>query len=93
MTASRTHVTVTGRVVRVRSLQDGGWRIRLADTGGALAAAEFGPSNRLPLPPVGAHIILRGRLRYDELHGWYVVDPVEECLDSRPSRSVRKSDQ
>jgi len=92
MSAWRTHVTVAGRVVRVRLRQDGSWRVRLADTGGALAAAEFRTSHPLPLPPVGAHIVLRGRLRYDEQHGWYVVDPVEEWLDARTSsRSVPDS--
>jgi hypothetical protein len=51
--------------------------VRLADTGGALAAAEIRPSNPLPLPAVGTRIFLRGRLSYDEEHGWYAVDPVE----------------
>jgi hypothetical protein len=83
MSAWRTHVSVAGRVVRVRARRDGGWRVRLADTGGALAAAEIRPSNPLPLPPVGAHIILRGRIRYDEEHGWYVVDPLEEWLEAQ----------
>jgi hypothetical protein len=56
--------------------------VRLAETGGALAAAEFRPSNPLPLPRVGARIILRGRLQFDNEHRWYAVDPVEEWLDS-----------
>jgi hypothetical protein len=73
----RTCATVTGRVVRVRSCRSGGWRIRLSDTGGALAAARIRPSNPLPLPRVGARVLLRGALRYDEEHRWYVVDPLE----------------
>lgn len=77
----QTHVTVAGRVVRVRALPGGGWRVRLADTGGALAAAEIRPSNPMPPPPVGALIVLHGRIRYDEEHDWYVVDPLEEWFD------------
>ena len=69
---------VAGRVVRVRAHPDGGWRVRLADTGGALGAAEIRPWNPLPLPPVGSRIAIRGRLLYDEAHGWYAVDPVVE---------------
>ena len=74
-------VTVTGRVVRVRSRSNGGWRIRLADTGGALAVGEIRPSNPLPLPRIGALILLHGTLRYDEQHGWYAVDPVEAWVE------------
>jgi hypothetical protein len=66
----------------VRSRADGGWRIRLADTGGALAVGEIRTSNPLPVPPVGASIVLRGALRYDEEHRWYVVDPVEIWVDA-----------
>jgi hypothetical protein len=78
----RVVITVAGRVVRVRARPDGGWRVRLADTGGALAAAEIRPSNPLPLPAVGARIVLRGCVYYDPDHGWYVVDPVEEWLEA-----------
>ena len=70
-------VVVVGRVVRVRASGDGGWRVRLADTGGALAAAEIRPSNPLPLPARGTRILLRGRLRYNVDHAWYAVDPVD----------------
>jgi hypothetical protein len=83
MSAWRIHISVAGRVVRVRALRGGGWRVRLAETGGALAAADIRPSNPLPPPPVGAHITLCGRIRYDEVHGWYVVDPLEEWRDAR----------
>ena len=76
-------VTVSGRVARVRARLDGGWRVRLSDTGGALSAAEIRPWNPLPLPPRGARIILRGHVYYDEEHGWYVVDPVEGWHDAR----------
>ena len=75
--SGRTRATVTGRVVRVRLCRGGGWRIRLSDTGGALAAARIRPSNPLPLPRLGAHVLLRGALHYDSEHRWYVVDPVE----------------
>src|SRR5215471_12758466 len=34
-------ITVSGLVVRVRTRRDGGWRVRLTDTGGALAAGEI----------------------------------------------------
>jgi hypothetical protein len=78
----RTHVTVVGRVARVRTRCGGGWRLRLSDTGGALAAAEIRLSHPLPLPPVGARIIIRGSLRYDEEHRWYVVDPVEHWFQN-----------
>lgn len=77
-----TRATVRGRVTRIRSRRNGGWRIRLAETGGALAAGEIRYSNPLPLPRVGAYILLRGVLRYDEVHAWYVVDPVEAWLDA-----------
>jgi hypothetical protein len=73
--------TVAGRVVRVRSCRNGNWRIRLADTGGALAAGEIRPSNPLPLPRVGARILLSGALRYDEEHRWYAIDPVEIWIE------------
>jgi len=87
--SGRTRATVAGRVVRVRSCRSGGWRIRLTDTGGALAAAQIRPSNPLPLPRVGARILLRGTVQYDAEHAWYAVDPVEVwfepplCLLSR----------
>jgi hypothetical protein len=79
--AAHTRATVTGRVVRVRSQPAGGWRIRLTDTGGALAAGEIRSTNPLPLPRVGAYIQLCGALRYDEAHGWYVIDPVEAWIE------------
>ena len=72
----RVGVAVEGRVVRVRALAGGGWRVRLADTGGGLAAAQIRRSHPLPLPRIGSRIVLRGGLHYDEVHGWYVVDPV-----------------
>jgi hypothetical protein len=78
---SRTRAIVSGRVVRVRARRNGGWRIRLADTGGTLAAGEIRTSNPLPLPPVGACIVLRGAIRYDPEHGWYAVDPVEQWVE------------
>jgi hypothetical protein len=80
----RTRATVAGRVVRVRSRRNGSWRIRLAETGGALAAGEIRPSHPLPLPPVGARILLRGALHYDEEHRWYAIDPVEIWIESAP---------
>ena len=79
-----TRVTVAGRVVRVRSRRNGSWRIRLTDTGGALAAGEIRPSHPLPLPRVGARILLRGTLQYDEEHRWYAIDPVEIWIESAP---------
>jgi hypothetical protein len=79
----RMGVTVAGRVLRVRARQDGGWRVRLTDTGGGLAAAEIRSSNPLPLPPVGARIMLSGGVLYDEVHGWYAVDPVVEWREVR----------
>jgi hypothetical protein len=82
MRVSATRVTVVGRVVRVRSLRDGGWRLRLAETGGALAAAEIRPPNLLPLPKRGRRILIRGRIRYDADHGWYAVDPVDAWIDA-----------
>ena len=69
-------LTVTGRVVRVRSRRDGGWRVRLTETGGALAAAEIHPSLLSP-PRRGARILIRGRVSYNAVHNWYAVDPVE----------------
>jgi len=68
---------VSGRVARVRSRRDGGWRVRLTDTGGALAAAEIHPATRLPLPRPGARILILGPIGYDAVHDWYTVDPVE----------------
>jgi hypothetical protein len=29
---------------------------------------------------VGVRIVIRGSIRFDEEHGWYAVDPVEEWL-------------
>jgi hypothetical protein len=82
MSVSATRVTVVGRVVRVRLRRDGGWRVRLADTGGALGAAEIRSTHPLPLPSRGTRILIRGRIRYDADHGWYVVDPVDAWLDA-----------
>jgi hypothetical protein len=70
-------ITVVGRVVRVRRL-GAGWRVRLTDTGGTLAAAEIRWPSRLGLPRVGARIFIHGRLRYDANHSWHVVDPVSD---------------
>jgi hypothetical protein len=67
--------------MRIRPHRHGGWRIRLSETGGALAAGEIRPSNPLPLPRIGSLILLRGALRYDEQHGWYAVDPVEAWVE------------
>ena len=74
-------ITVVGRVIRVRPHGDG-WRVRLADTGGTLAAAEIRCSSRLALPRVGACIFIHGHLRYDEQHCWHVVDPVTEWREA-----------
>jgi hypothetical protein len=76
---------VVGRVVRVRWRPGGGWRVRLAETGGALAAAEIRPSNLLPAPRRGARILIRGRIRYNPHHDWYVVDPVDAWDEARDS--------
>jgi hypothetical protein len=78
-----TLATVAGRVLRVRSRHNGNWRIRLSDTGGALAAGEIRSSHPLPLPRVGARIVLRGALRYDEEHRWYAIDPVEIWIEPK----------
>ena len=75
--AWKSGLTVTGRVVRVRARYDGGWRVRLADTGGALAVAEIGPHTTSPLPRRGTRILIRGHIRYNPIHDWYAVDPVE----------------
>jgi 3'-phosphoadenosine 5'-phosphosulfate sulfotransferase len=80
MNTSR-HVTVVGRVLRVRRHR-GGWRVRLTETGGTLAAAEIRHSSRLALPRVGARILIHGRLHYDEGHRWHTVDPVEAWLET-----------
>jgi hypothetical protein len=85
MLASGTRVTVYGRVMRVRA-RDGGWRVRLADTGGALGAAEIRPSNLLPPPRRGTRILVRGRICYDATHGWYAIDPVDAWFDSDSSK-------
>jgi hypothetical protein len=61
----------------VRRRSGGGWRVRLVETGGALAAAEIVPTIPLTPPGIGRRIAFHGRLRYDEEHRWYTVDPVE----------------
>jgi hypothetical protein len=80
MSVSATRVTVVGRVVRVRSRRDGGWRVRLTETGGALEAAEIRAPNMLPLPKRGTRILIRGRIRYNTEHGWYAIDPVDAWI-------------
>ena len=72
----QTEVIVVGRVARVRPLAQGGWRVRLSETGGQLRAAEIRVESWIPLPPLGARIVLHGGIRYDDVHGWYAVDPV-----------------
>ena len=74
---------VSGRVLRIRRRQGGGWRVRLTDTGGRLAAAEIRPVHPLFLPPVGTRIIVSGCIRFDEEHHWYSVDPVEAWVPER----------
>ena len=76
-------LTVSGRVVRVRLRQDGGWRVRLSETGGALAAAEIPPSRSFSLPRLGARISIRGQISYNPVHEWYAVDPVEAWYEAR----------
>ena len=68
--------------MRVRPGHDGGWRIRLADTGGALEVGEIRPTIPLRPPRVGARILLRGAIRYDSEHRWYAVDPVENWTET-----------
>ena len=80
---SRLSATVAGRVVRVRVRRDGGWRVRLSETGGALAAAEIPAACPLQLPPRGARILIRGRIRFDPVHAWYAIDPVEAWSEAR----------
>ena len=82
-------VTVFGRVVRVRARNDGGWRVRLTETGGALAAAEIHPCNAVQLPPRGVRIFVHGRIRYNPVHGWYAVDPVEAWHEARELHDTR----
>lgn len=82
MGASGTHVTVVARVGRVRRLHGGGWRLRLIETGGTLSAAEIPPASPMRLPRVGARIVIHGRLRYDERHGWHTVDPVDLWVEA-----------
>ena len=77
------HVAVVGRVVHVRARPGGGWRLRLADTGGALATAEIRPSNLLPPPIAGTRVVLCGRAQYRIEHGWYSVDPVTAWIEAR----------
>jgi hypothetical protein len=36
----------------------------------------------LPPPRVGSRITVCGRIRFDDEHGWYAVDPVEEWIAS-----------
>ena len=84
MRAWQVKVTVAGRVARVRARRDGGWRVRLTDTAERSALLKIRPWNPLPLPPRGARIILRGRVHYDEEHGWYVVDPLEDWQAAAP---------
>jgi hypothetical protein len=74
-------VTVVGRVIRIRR-HSGGWRVRLADTGGTLAAAEIRPTARVGLPRVGARIVVYGQIRYDEQHCWHTVDPVDAWTEA-----------
>jgi hypothetical protein len=76
-------VIVSGRVLRIRRRRGGGWRLRLTDTGGRLAAAEIRPVHPVSLPPVGARIIVCGRIRFDEEHEWYSIDPVEAWIPER----------
>jgi hypothetical protein len=75
-------VVVVGRVLHRRALAGGGWRLRLAETGGALATAEIRPSQPLPLPAVGTKIVLCGRVLYRIEHGWYSVDPVTAWVEA-----------
>lgn len=75
-------VTALACVARVRARDHGGWRLRLADTGGALAAAEIRLPNLLPPPRRGTRVLICGRLRYDAGHGWYSIDPVEAWSDA-----------
>src|SRR5262245_54459625 len=75
---------VAGRVVRVRARPGGGWRVRLTETGGALAAAEIRSSNPIPLPPAGAYILVRGTVAHDPVHDWYIVDPVVSWVEVTP---------
>jgi hypothetical protein len=82
---------VAGRVVRVRARRGGGWRVRLTETGGALAAAEIRLSNPMPLPPRRAYIAIRGSVRYDQEHGWYSIDPVESWIPLGVTRATDDS--
>jgi len=67
----------------MRARRDGGWRVRLAETRGALAVAEIRVTHPMPLPPRGVYILIRGTVGYDEEHAWYAVDPVEVWVHAR----------
>jgi hypothetical protein len=57
--------------------------VRLTDTGGALAAAEFRDRTVISLPRIGTRIAVCGHVRYDTDHDWYVVDPVHGWVELR----------
>ena len=57
-------------------------RARDAERAGVLAVGEIRPFIPLPIPRIGARILLIGALCYDEEHGWYTVDPVEIWVEA-----------
>jgi hypothetical protein len=71
-----THIAVCGQVEYVKRESDGDDHFRVA-LGGAFLIVEVVPYHRLPLPKVGQWVRVAGIHRYDKLHQWEEIHPVE----------------
>jgi hypothetical protein len=72
-----THVELDGRVVLVKREADGDVHFRLADAQGRWIVCEIIPLIRLPAPQRGQQVRVRGIRRWDSVHRWAEVHPVE----------------
>jgi hypothetical protein len=72
-----THVELEGRVVLVKREKDGDVHFRLADAQGRWIVCELIPLIRLPAPKRGQQVRVRGIRRWDSVHHFAEVHPVE----------------
>ena len=81
---------VRERIARAHELANARFREAFASGRGPLPPKAHMAMQAAALLECAQGVRVRGEIRYDEEHRWYVVDPLEEWLDAgAPSAAVR----